>query len=137
MTDTSSPERPGIISLIAILLWLQALVAAITAVILFVNRNNAEFQERLNQDPEALLSTGFVEVAAAVILAVGAMGLMRGSSAGRSLVATIMVARVGIGVYEMMAHSGGLVVVAAVGVAISLFILWALYDHQDSRAYFY
>ena len=112
------------------------MIAGIVSVASFVFRNDSDFQARVGQTSDELLTTAVLEGILAVVLVLVALGLMRGLAGIRTLVATVMVVRIGFGILTMISQTGGYVAGAAVSVAVSFFVLWALYDHKDANAYF-
>jgi len=136
MSTSVAPGRPGVITLIGIIVWIQAMIAGIVSIASFVFRNDSDFQARAGQTADQLLTTAVLEGILAVVLVLVALGLMRGLAGVRTLVATVMVIRIGFGILTMISQTGGYVASAAVSVAVSFFVLWALYDHKDANAYF-
>lgn len=133
MTDNG---RPGVITLIGIVIWIQAGIAAIVGFAGVLLRNNSDFQANIGLSADQLLINAIGELALAALLVIVAFGLMSGSRGARTFIAIVMAARVGYSVWVMISHTGGAVAAAAVTIAISLFVLWALYDHKDASAYF-
>ena len=136
MSTSVAPDRPGVITLIGIIVWVQAMIAGVVSIASFVFRNDSDFQARVGQTSDELLTTAVLEGILAVVLVLVALGLMRGFAGVRTLVATVMVVRIGFGILTMISQTGGYVASAAVSVAVSFFVLWALYDHKDANAYF-
>ncbi len=136
MSTSAAPDRPGVITLIGIIVWVQAMIAGVVSIASFVFRNDSDFQARVGQTSDELLTTAVLEGILAVVLVLVALGLMRGFAGVRTLVATVMVIRIGFGILTMISQTGGYVASAAVNVAVSFFVLWALYDHKDANAYF-
>jgi hypothetical protein len=136
MSESNLPTRPGVITLVSILVGIQALSAAIVSATTFTSRNDSAFQEVVGRSADQLLVKGIIEAVLAVVLVLVAFGVLRGSSGARTFVAAAMALRIGVGVWTMISHSGGYVASAAVTLAISLFVLWALYDHREASAFF-
>ena len=137
MTARLTRDRPGVVTLIGVVIYIQAAIAAIIAVMAFVNRDDPHWQEQTGQTPEALLGTAIGEAILALILAGVAMRLMSGSRGARGLVAFVMGLRIAFASWAMLAHHGGGVFgTSAVTIVIALFVLWALYGNQASEDYF-
>lgn len=132
----SQGPRPGVITLIGIVLWIQAAIALIAGLAQVLLRDSADFQERTGQAADQLLVSGIGELILAAFLILVAIGVMGGSRGVRTVVALVMVIRIGASVWTMISQTGGAVAAAAVTIAISLFVLWALYDHKDASAHF-
>lgn len=137
MTSVAQTKRPGVITLIGIILYIQAAVAAIIAVMAFINRDDAHWQSSTGQNADALLGTAIGEAILAVILFAVASNLMSGSRGARTLVGVVMGIRIAFAAWTMLAHHGGGVFgVAGFTILIALFVLWALYGNDKSEAYF-
>ena len=130
-------QRPGVVTLIGVIVYIQAAIAGIIAIMAFVNRDDPHWQEQTGQSGDALLGTAIGEAILALILVAVAMRLMAGSRGARTLIALVMGLRIAFASWAMLAHHGGGVFgISAVTIAIALFVLWALYGHQASEEYF-
>ena len=133
-------RRPGVVSFIGIILYIQGFLAAIAAVALLIWRNDIlDFleQEGSPLSDGALTGTIIGEAIAAVLLILVANGIMRGSSGMRLLVAIVQCFSMGTAIYVLVAHhTGGLVYRAVFSLFIGVFVLWALYGHDESDRYF-
>lgn len=137
MTAPATTRRPGVVTLIGVIIYIQAAIAGIIAVMSFVNREDPHWQEQTGQSADALLGTAIGEAILALILVAVAMNLMSGSRGARTLVAIAMGLRIAFAAWAMLAHHGGGVFgTSAVTIGIALFVLWALYGHQASEEYF-
>ena len=137
MTDLARTRRPGVITLIGIILYIQAAIAAIIAVMAFINRDDPHWQESTGQSADALLGTAIGEAILAVVLFAVAANLMSGSRGARTLVGIVMGLRIAFAAWAMLAHhGGGVFATSAVTILIALFVLWALYGHEASEDYF-
>lgn len=132
----ASSDRPGVISLVIIVVWIQAAIAAVLGLTQLILRDDADFQARVGQDADQLLTSAIIELVLAAVLILVALGLGRGSRSVRTLVAVVMSARIAYSIFVMISQTGGAVAAAAVTIGISMFVLWALYDSEDASAYF-
>ena len=136
----STARRPGVVTFIAVIMYVQAGLAAIAGVSLLIWRNDVLDwleQEGAPLTDGALTGTIIGEFVAAVLLFVAAAGLMRGSSGWRLVIAIIQGIAMGIAVYTLIAHHvGGLVYRSVFTLFIGAFVLWALYGNEQSDRFF-
>jgi hypothetical protein len=137
MTMIGRQQRPGVVTFVGIVLYISAAISAVTALVAFLNRNDADFAANAGVSSDALLATAAIEGALALLLFLVAGGVMSGMRLSRMLVAFVYGARMCVAVYWMLTHhgggfgSGGLLTVG-----IGIFVLWALYGHAESARYF-
>lgn len=137
MTAPAVKKRPGVVTLIGIVIYIQAAIAGVVAVMAFINRDDPHWQEQTGQGADALLGTAIGEAILALILVAVAMNLTSGKRGARALVAIVMGLRIAFAAWAMLAHhAGGVFGTATVTIAIALFVLWALYGNAASEEYF-
>ena len=138
LTSTASGiRRPGVVTFVGIVVYIQAFIAAAFAVVLFIERNNKQYQLVTGQSDSDILVNSIVEgIVALALFAVG-YGLLSGSKGFRLFVAIVMGVRIVASAYWMLTHhAGGYDSAAIVTILIGIFVLWALYGHKESDAYF-
>ena len=138
MTSTvSGTRRPGVVTFVGIVLYIQAFIAAAFAVVMFIERNNAKFQIVTGQSDSDIIVQAIVEGLVALALFFVGMGILSGSKGFRLFVAIVMGFRIVVSAYWMLTHhAGGYDSAAIVTILIGVFVLWALYGHKESDAYF-
>ena len=142
MSETYQPSvrRPGVVSFIGVILYIQGVLAAVAAVSLLIWRNDIlDFLEKEGSplSDSALTGTVIGEAIVAVLLFVVANGIMRGSKGMRLLVAIVQCISMGAAIYVLVAHHvGGLVYRAVFSLFVGVFVLWALYGNDESDRYF-
>lgn len=137
MTLLNRPERPGVVTFVVILLWIQAIAAAVAGVVAIAFRDNSAVQETVNQQSGDLLVYGIIELAVGALVALVAVSLRGGSRGARSLVGVVQGLRVGVAVWAIVTHhAGGFLGSSIVTIAMGMFVLWALYGNERSDAYF-
>lgn len=137
MATVSTPKRPGIVTFIGVIIFIQAVLAALVAVATLVNQNDAAFQASTGQTADQLLTIGIAEAIVGLILLAVAMTLMSGSRGARTLVAIVMTIRIAVAAWALLTHhAGGVFGVSTITIVVSLFVLWALYGHDASEEYF-
>ena len=128
-----APSRPGIITFIGVLLMIKATIAAVAAVAAFIAlaQGDSQFSDTV------LWTTAIVEAMVAALGFIVATYLMGGSKSARGFVAIIVGIRIVATVIVMLTHhEGGYLLVSLLGAVIGVLILWALYAHEGSVAYF-
>lgn len=137
MTSVARPHRPGVVTFVVVLLWIQVITAVVGGVVALAFRDNASVQESVNQSSSELLIFAIVELVVALILALVALALGGGSRGARGLVAVVQAIRIGVATWAIVTHhSGGFVASSIVTIALGLFILWALYGNDKSEEFF-
>ena len=125
------------VTFIGVVIYIQAIIAGVVAVLAFINREDAHWQEQTGQNADALLGVAIAEAILALVLLAVAANLMRGSRGARGLVAFVMALRIGVAAWAMLAHHGGGVFgTSVITIVIALFVLWALYGNAESDEYF-
>ena len=141
MTPSAQPvRRPGVVSFIAVILYVQAFLAAISAVSLLIWRSEVlDFLEGEGSPMTGGVFNGTIlgETITAVLLFVVASGLMRGSDGIRLFVAIVQFLTMGFAIYVLVAHHvGGYVFRAVFSLFVGVFVLWSLYGNDESDRFF-
>ena len=141
MSSSQAPaRRPGVVSFIGIILYLQAFLAAMAALSLLIWRNDIlDFLEKEGSPVTDGTLTGSIiaEAIAAILLLIVASGIMRGSRGMRLFVAVVQCFGMGVAIYILIAHhTGGYVYRAVFSLFVGVFVLWALYGNDESDRYF-
>ena len=137
MAEIVSVRRPGVVTFVGVVLYIKAALAAVTALVLIIERNNSEFQSVAGRESDFLVGTAVGEIILAVLLFLVAWALMSGAKWSRLAVAIVVGIRMALAVYWMIAHfGGGLQWNALLVVGIGIFVLWALYGNEKSEEYF-
>jgi hypothetical protein len=140
MTDSAmiQAKRPGVVTLVGIVVYINAALAAITAVAVFLNRNNGEWQSIYKASENELLTLAIVEGLVAILLFAVGSGVMSGVKWARIAVAIVVGLRVAVLTWYMLTHlgAGAFTWSTVISMAIGLFVLWALYGKDESVAYY-
>jgi hypothetical protein len=133
-------RRPGVVSFIGIILYIQAALAVVAAISLLIWRNDIlNFLEKEGSPLSDGAFTGTIlgEVIVAMLLFAVASGIMRGSNGYRLFVAIVQGLNMGLAVYVLIAHHvGGYVYRGVFTLFVGVFVLWALYGNAESDEYF-
>lgn len=145
MTDgeASSPiiedRRPGVVTFVAILLYIQAAMALFAGVFSFLQRDNAEVQASLGLEADQFIWLLVVELAISVVLLIVASGIMNGARWARMLLTIGMGFRlVQAALFATLGGVGGSgLIVAVLYAIIPLLVLWAVWGHERGEAWFH
>ncbi len=136
----SRSERPGVVTFIGVIMYIQAFLAAVAAVSMMIWRD--DILDYLEEHGTKLADGAFTgsiigEAIAAVLLLIVANGIMRGSNAMRLAVAIVQCFNMGLAIYVLIAHHvGGYVYRGVFSLFIGVFVLWALYANEESDRFF-
>ncbi len=139
-TDTAGVRRPGVVTFIAAIMFVQAAMALTATVTMLIWRR--PILDFLEKEDSPLSNAGFTgtiiaEALSAVVLVLVAGGLMRGSRGIRLLVAIVQGLSMAFAMYILVGHHvGGYVYRAVFSLFIGVFVLWALYGNDESDAFF-
>ena len=139
-TIVTPARRPGVVTFIGVILYVQAALAAVAGISLLIWRNDVLDwleQEGAPLSDGALTGTIIGEFIAAALALLAAAGLMRGSSGWRLVVAIVQGIAMAFAVYTLIAHHvGGLVYRSVFTLFVGVFVLWALYGNDQSDRFF-
>lgn len=137
--SVSGMKRPGTVTLIGVVLYFQAAMAAVVGIVMIAFKTRLEgvaVNNNVTLSSESILATGIVEIALALVLLFVASGIMRGSKGYRTFVAIIEIVRAGTALFFMLFHHEGAYIESGfLTILVSLFVLWALY-HERSEEWF-
>ena len=137
----SPVKRPGVVTFIGVILYIQAVLAVVAGIMAIAYKtriaNSLERQSGVEFGDGSLIGFGIVELVIGVLLFLVASGIMRGSRGWRLFVAIVvginMAAALGSMLYY---HTGAYVESGLVTLLIGVFVLWAVYGHEQSERYF-
>ncbi len=131
------PTRPAVITLVGIVLYIWAAMAAIEAVALFLNRDNDVWKATYGTTDEITIVAMASAVLALLLFAV-ASGILSGTRWARIAVAIVVGLRLAALSWFMLSHLGGGAFTwsTVLSLALGLFVLWALYGKDESVTYF-
>lgn len=141
--DTSyqpATRRPGVVTFIGVVLYIQAFLATVAAVSMIIWRNDiVDFLEQHGTELSDGAFTGTIvgEVISAVLLLIVANGIMRGSNGIRLFVAIVQGLTMSLALYGLIAHHvGGYIYRGVFSLFLGVFVLWALYANEESDRFF-
>lgn len=139
MTERAmAPRRPGVVTLVGVVIFINAVIAGVTAIAVFFNRDAADWQELYRMSSNELLWLAVIEGVLAILLLLVGLGVMSGAKWARLAVGIVMGLRVAALTWYMLTHlgEGAFTWATVISMAFALFVLWALYGNDRSQAYY-
>lgn len=145
MSESTPPSpiieerRPGIVTFVAVILYINAAMALFFGVFGYLQRGNADVQASLGLTEDQFLWWMILELIIGVFLLIVATGIMNGAGWARILVTIGMGFRlVQASLFATLGGTGGSVFLASVLYAIiPLIALWAVWGHEKGEAWFH
>ena len=141
-TEPMTPvvRRPGVVTFIAAILYIQAAMAVTATISMLIWREPIlDFLEKEDSPLSSGAFTGSIvaEALSAILLVMVASGLMRGSTGIRLFVAIVQGLSMAFAMYVLVAHHvGGYMYRAVFSLFVGVFVLWALYGNAESDEFF-
>lgn len=136
-SSVGTPRRPGVVTFVGIVIYIQAVVALAFGIVAFIERNNAKLSLVTGQSDSDLIVTAMVEILLAVALFIVGSGILSGSKGARLFVAIVMGFRIVVSAWWMITHhAGGFHAAGLVTIGVAVFVLWALYAHKESDEFY-
>jgi hypothetical protein len=123
-------RRPVGVSIVAVLLAVQSIIAVLFGIGLIVERNNSSLLEHIDRSSDTILTYGIFAVVWAVVGLAVAWGLWTGKNPARILAGIVEVAQVAGGVYMLFGWSGHYLWQGVWQIAIALLVLWILFNRR-------
>lgn len=138
--SVSGVRRPGVVTFIGVILYIQAALAAVAAIMAFAYKTRLSdaisAQSGVELSGDNLIVLGVIEAIVAVVLFFVAAGIMRGSRGMRLFVAIVEGFRMTTAFFYMLwHHDGPFIESGVVTLLIGGFVIWALY-HEKADAFF-
>ncbi len=131
-----SRRRPFGVSVLVVLVWLQALLEIAGGVLLLLFRDDKEVLANTDFSTDALLTIAIVLLIAGVITALVASALGNGSNFARWLVAILSLFNLAGGIVQVAAVHGNNVASGISSIVIALIVLYILFAERGSREFF-
>ena len=130
-----APTRPGGVTLVVVLTYLSGILGLLEGLWLLVARGSADVERETGFDSGTLLTLGIVVILIAVfvILLAGALG--RGSGGARLIVGFVMVARLLVGIWGVVAIHSATRWSSLLNALLALAVLLLLYS-ASANAWF-
>lgn len=131
MSQQSPNVRPFTVTLMVVLVWVNAILTFVAGLALVLGANNATILEQFNGEADAAKISGWTLLVLGVIIALIAMGLSRGSRFLRMLLTILLVLRIASDVYLMFASNYD--AAALISMAFSFFLLWLMWNSRANE----
>ena len=135
MSAMQRQERPAVVTLVAVLIYISAAFGLVTSAVYFLQRNDAAFSAQTGLDSTGAVVASIMELLISVLLLFVASGVMSGQKGARLLVAVVVGLRMALSMYWLVSGDGpgqgGLATIV-----VGLVVLWALYGHAESERFF-
>ena len=136
MSDLTDRRTPGIVTFVAILVFINAALYATVALVSFFLQG-ADTAADLGLDENYLLTTGIAYAIVAIFTLFVGIYLLQGSRNARLIVAIVQGLGIAAILFVMVLHhSSGYIAQGILQIAIHSFILWSLYGNDEADAYF-
>ena len=130
-------QRPGVVTFVGIVLYIQAFASAAYGLVAFIERNNDRLHIVTGQDADALIIQSIIQLVVALLLFFVASSIMSGTNWGRLLVAIVAGIQIVALTWILVTHhGGGFQTLGMVYIGIDIFVLWALYGHKESQEFY-
>lgn len=139
-TGTIAVDRPpGVITFVAIILYINAAMAAFAGLFAWLGRGESDVQAALGLEEDQFIWFFVIELAMALLVLIVARGIMNGARWARILVTIGMGFRlVQAALFATLGGQGGSGLIATVLYAIiPLIVLWAVWGHDRGESYFH
>lgn len=136
MAAGAASARPGVVTVVGIVVYLWAALSAIEAIALFLNRND-DIWTAVYGENEILVLALIQALIAIALFAVG-FGIMNGAKWARLAVAIVVGLRLAALTWFMLGHlgRGAFTWTTALSVGLAVFVLWALYGNDRSETFY-
>lgn len=136
MTGATEPHRPVGVTILVVLLWIQAVLQVIAGAVLIFARNDADILGQADLGSGDMLALGIGAIIVGVITGLLANAIGRGSNFARWVVAVFAGLNLITGFVEIFSISGHLVASGLMTIVIALAVLYILFGERGSREFF-
>ena len=133
MSQQAANVRPFTVTLMVVLVWVNAILTFLGGLALVLGADNATILEQFNGKADAARASGWVMIVLGVIIALIAIGLSRGSRFLRMLLTILVVLRIAADVYLIFVSSYD--AAGAISLTLNFFLLWLMWNSK-ANAYF-
>ncbi len=123
--------RPFTVTLLVILLWINAIYSLILGISLLVAGDDSAFLELYGNDGSIATTAGWVYLIFGIIFALIAIRISQGGTFLRMLLTIILVLRIAFEIVWLFSEPGP----AALGIVVNSFLLWLMWNTK-ANAFF-
>jgi hypothetical protein len=130
-------RRPGIITFLVVLAWLNAIIAFVFGLVVIVQRNDLGLQRDAGFNATELTVTGTTALIHGVVVFLIGYFLLKGSNTARAVAAVLAALAIAGYVWALIVIADSQILVQAIlGILFWVLILWILYGYEPSRRFF-
>jgi hypothetical protein len=129
-------DRPGGITFLVVLGWIQGLLALGAGIFLILDRNDEDLQSKTDMSADQLVSTGVAAIVFGTFVVILASMLGRGNTVVRWLFGLLVVVNVGIAIWGLFGLHGEQQLSAAISLAFGLLVLYLLFGPERTDRWF-
>ena len=130
---TTAVGRPISVSVVAIVAFIQGIIAVAAGIGLVVERNNNALLEHIDQSSGVVGTYGFMSIVWGALALLVGYGLWHGGDWARIVVAILQVLALAGGVYMLFAWDGHYLWQGIWQIIVSLFVLWLLFNPRADQ----
>ncbi len=136
--DLTQRERPAVVSMVAIVVFISATITAARALNLFLNRDEPVYRLIFGPEQSDVVWTAIIEGLFALALYALGIGILRGIRGARAVLAFLLGLQLVFLTWQVLDSLGDqtLSISLVVHLAIALFVLWALYGNPAAERFF-
>jgi hypothetical protein len=129
MASTTPAARPGTVTFVVVLTWISAFLAIIGGILALTASDEVLIEAGISSS--SATTYGIVDIVLGVLIAFVAIGLAGGNNLSRFLITALMVLRIAVGIWAIVALPNGAVTGVLV-VAFALLIIVFLWNAKAS-----
>jgi hypothetical protein len=133
---TMNPPRPVGVTILVVLLWVQAILAIAVGLVLLAEHSDPDLVDHLARSSDTLLGYAIFAIAAGVVTAIVAWALGNASNFARWLIAFIAILHIAGDVYSLIAFDGVTRGSAIADAFLALVVLYFLFGERGSEEFF-
>jgi hypothetical protein len=136
MTGTVERHRPVGVTILVVLLWIQAVLQVIGGLVLIFARNDDDILGQASLSSSEMLWLGIGAIIIGLITALIANAVGRGSGFARGVVAFFAILNLITGIVEIFSISGHLIASGLMTILVAVVVLYILFGERGSREFF-
>ncbi|MGL6279412.1 MAG: DUF7144 family membrane protein [Gaiella sp.] len=133
MSMAAAPGRPVSTTIVAVIAFIQGIIATLAGIGLIVERNNDSLIEHIGQSTGQIQAYGWAAVIWGVLALLVGWGLWSGGNWARALVAILQALHIGGGIYLLFAWNGHYLWQGIWQIAVGAFVLWLLFNPRSEE----
>jgi hypothetical protein len=133
---TAEVGRPISVSVVAIVAFIQGIIAIAAGIGLVVERNDSNLLEHIDRSSGTLSTYGVISIIWGALALLVGYGLWHGGGWARIVVAILQILALAGGVYMLFAWNGSYVWQGIWQIIVSLFVLWLLFNPRADEFFY-